>query len=59
MNKEKIREKRIFEIVHCPFEGQADMHHSIQPDWPVRGASQVAARKANVQFQKSIFLDFA
>ena len=21
MNKEKVREKRIFEIVHCPFEG--------------------------------------
>ena len=21
MNKEKIREERIFEIVHCPFEG--------------------------------------
>ena len=24
MNKEKIREERIFEILHCPFEDQAD-----------------------------------
>ena len=21
------------EVVHCPFEGQADMHNKIQPDW--------------------------
>ena len=21
MNKEKVREERIFDIVHCPFEG--------------------------------------
>ena len=27
MNKEKIREERIFEIVHCPFEGRAKLHH--------------------------------
>merc|ERR1712079_310132 len=35
MNKEKIREERIFEIVHCPFEGQAKMHHLCQPNGPV------------------------
>ena len=27
MNKEKARGERIFEIVHCPFKGRADMHH--------------------------------
>ena len=25
MNEEKIREERIFEIVHCPFEGRAKL----------------------------------
>ena len=25
MNMAKIRKKRIFEIIHCPFEGQADI----------------------------------
>ena len=27
MNKEKIREERIFKIVHCPFEGRADLKY--------------------------------
>ena len=35
MNKEKIREERIFEIVHCPFEGQAKLHHLCQSNGPV------------------------
>ena len=26
MNKDKINGERIFEMVHCPFEGRADMH---------------------------------
>ena len=30
MNKEKIRENRIFEILTCPFEGQAKLHHLCQ-----------------------------
>ena len=33
--KEKIREERIFEIVHCPFEGRAKLHHLCQPNGPV------------------------
>ena len=32
MNREKIREERIFEIVHCPFEGRAKLHHLCQPN---------------------------
>ena len=32
MNKDKIREERIFEIVHCPFEGWAELHHFGLPD---------------------------
>ena len=32
MIKEKIREERIFEIVHCPIEGRAKLHHLCQPN---------------------------
>ena len=35
MNEEKTREERIFEIVHCPFEGRAKLHHLCQPNGPV------------------------
>ena len=35
MNKEKIKEERIFEIVHCPFEGRAKLHDLCQPNGPV------------------------
>ena len=34
MNKDKTRWERIFEIVHCPFKGWADMHDYIQPKGP-------------------------
>jgi len=34
MNKAKIRGERIFEIIHFPFDGQAGMHHQIQPERP-------------------------
>ena len=30
LNKDEIREERNFEIVHCPFEGQAKLHHLCQ-----------------------------
>ena len=30
MNKDKIGKERIFEIVHCPFEGRAKLHHYSQ-----------------------------
>jgi len=40
MNKEKISEKIFFEIVHCPFKGQATLHHLCQPNGPV-GRSQL------------------
>ena len=29
----KSRGGKIFEFVHCPFEGRANMHHKIQPKW--------------------------
>ena len=32
MNKEKIREERIFEIIYCPFEGRPKLHHLCQPN---------------------------
>ena len=43
------REK--FHFLHCPFEGRADMHHKIQPDWPnwqcyLAGGSKGQCRKS-------------
>jgi len=35
MNKDNIREERIFEIVHCPFKGRAKLHHLCQPNGQV------------------------
>ena len=35
MNKEKIREERIFEMVNCPCVGRAKLHHLCQPNGPV------------------------
>ena len=29
----KSRGGKIFEFLHCPFEGRANMHHKIQPNW--------------------------
>ena len=34
MNKEEIREERSFEIVHCPFEGRAELQQYSQPKGP-------------------------
>ena len=47
--KEKIREERIFQIVHCPFEGLDSLM-----GWS-DSASLVATRKVNVGFQKFFF----
>ena len=36
MNKEKIREERIFEIVHCPFDSKvlrAELNCTIYASW--------------------------
>ena len=35
MNKEKIMEERIFEILLCPFKGRAKLHHLYQQNGPV------------------------
>ena len=32
MKKGKIRKEIIFEIINCPFEGQAKLHHFCQPN---------------------------
>ena len=29
---DKSRVKRLFEIIHCQFEGRADVHNRIRPD---------------------------
>ena len=39
MNKDKIRKEIIFEIIHCFFESQAELHHQIQSEKPEIGAS--------------------
>ena len=33
MNKNKIGEEKFFEIVHCPFEGWAELHPSHREFW--------------------------
>ena len=34
MSREKLRGEIIFDIIHCPYEGRADMYHEIQTDGP-------------------------
>ena len=29
----QLQGREIFEFLHCPFEGHANMHHKIQPEW--------------------------
>ena len=55
MNEEKIREERIFEILHCPLEGRAKVRHSCQPNGPVGWCQLGGNLKGNVQFQKFFF----
>ena len=55
MNKEKIREERIFEIVHCPFEGRAKLHHLCQPNGLV-GRCQIGGNaKGQCMISKILF----
>ena len=55
MDKEKIREKIIFEIVHCPFEGPAQLHHLCQPNGPT-GRCQLGGNwKGQCTISKIIF----
>ena len=47
----KSRGGKIFEFLHCPFEGRTNMHHKIQPNWPVgrcclAGGSKGQCRKS-------------
>ena len=55
MNKEKIREKRIFEIVHCPFEGRAKLHHLWQPNGPVGRCQLGGNLKGQYTISKIVF----
>ena len=48
MNIDKIREKIIFEIVHCPFEMPSNYITPAGFD----GAVQLSPQKDNAQFQK-------
>ena len=47
----KSRGGKIFEFVHCPFEGRANMHHKIQPNW-LTGQSCLAGGSKG-QYRKS------
>ena len=45
------RWEKIFEFLHCPFEGRANMHHKIQPNWQtgrccLAGGSKGQCRKS-------------
>ena len=55
MNKEKIREERIFEIVHCPFEGRAKLHHLCQPNGPVGRCQLGGNSKGQCTISKILF----
>ena len=49
----KSRGGKIFEFLHCPFEGRANMHHKIQPNWLtgrccLAGGSKGQCRKSNI-----------
>ena len=55
----KSRGGKIFEFVHCPFEGRANMHHKIQPNWLtgqccLAGGSKGQCRKS--KFFLSLYL---
>ena len=49
----KSRGGKIFEFLHCPFEGRANMHHKIQPNWLtgrccLAGGSKGQCRKSKI-----------
>ena len=49
----KSRGGKIFEFLHCPFEGQANMHHKLQPNWLtgrccLAGGSKGQCRKSKI-----------
>ena len=55
MNKEKIRKERIFEIIHCPFEGQAKLHQLCKPNGPVGQGQLGGNSKGQCTISKIIF----
>ena len=49
----KSRGGKCFEFLHCPFEGRANMHHKIQPNWLtgrccLAGGSKGQCRKSKI-----------
>ena len=49
----KSRKGKFFEFLHCPFEGRANMHHKIQPNWLtgrccLAGGSKGQCRKSKI-----------
>ena len=55
INKEKIREERIFEIVHCPFEGRAKLQHLCQLNGLVGRCSLSGNWKGQCTISKILF----
>jgi len=55
MNKEKIRQKRISEMIHCPFEGRAKLHHLCQQNGPVSRCSLGRNSKGQCTISKIVF----
>ena len=49
----KSRGGKIFEFLHCPFEGRANMHHKIQPNWQTGQCCLAGGSKG--QYRKSKF----
>ena len=49
----KSKGGNFFEFLHCPFEGRANMHHKIQPNWQtgrccLAGGSKGQCRKSKI-----------
>ena len=53
--KQIMREERIIEIVHCPFEGRAKLHHLCQPNGQVGWCQLASNSKGQCTFSKILF----
>ena len=50
----KSRGGKIFEFLHCPFEGRTNIHQKIQPNWPVGRCCLAGGSKGQCRKSKNI-----
>ena len=56
MNVEKSRGGKFFEFLHCPFEGRANMHHKLQPNWQTGRCCLAGGLKRTICRKSKFFL---